>query len=45
MKNKKQEDLYTIEDLLASRRRYPRLTLRLMKDVGRRIKKLENKLK
>jgi len=36
--------LETIEELLKSRRKNPVLTLKLIKDMAKRIKQLENKL-
>ncbi len=36
------KEINTIEDLLHSRRKYPLATLSLIKDMARRIKRLEN---
>lgn len=38
------ESIRTIEDLLHSRRKHPIVELKLIKDMARRIKRLERKI-
>lgn len=44
MKDKRLEQIYTIKELLRSRRNNPILTLELVKDLARRIVKIEKEL-